>query len=235
MDSSPLCSDPLGSVHLPVVARVSSCFKEKFGTPRQPGLVPEARGRLVFEPEYSQAEMVRGLEGFSHLWVLFYFHQSAAQGWSPTVRPPRFGGNERLGVWATRSPFRPSPVGLSVVELESIEWDKGRLILNVKGLDLVEGTPVLDVKPYVAYSDSVPEACSAYAQIPSFCEVEIPEACAQGLPEDVLLLISQTLSTDPRPAYHLEGKKDYKLALEEYTITWSKEQSRILVKAIERR
>ena len=146
---------PIGVIH--------SCFKEKFGIPRQPGLVPAARAVLELLPPYNRAEAVRGLEGFSHIWVSFVFHACLDAPWKPTVRPPRLGGNRRLGVFATRSTHRPNPIGLSAVELERIETGPGRVLLHLKGADLMDGTPVLDIKPYLPYSDVIPGATGGFA------------------------------------------------------------------------
>lgn len=142
---------------------IRSCFRQKFGIPRQPRLVPAARATLELLPSYAQPEAVRGLEGFSHLWLLFVFHGIPAGHWQPTVRPPRLGGNQRMGVFATRSSFRPNPIGLSAVALERIEISAGRVVLHLAGVDVLDGTPVLDIKPYVPYADSIPEAVGGFA------------------------------------------------------------------------
>ena len=147
--------EPVGVIH--------SCFKEKFGIPRQPGLAPDARAVLELLPPYNRAEAVRGLEGFSHVWLSFIFHACLGEPWKPTVRPPRLGGNRRLGVFATRSTHRPNPIGLSAVELEKIEAAPGRVLLHLKGVDLLDGTPVLDIKPYLPYSDNIPGALGGFA------------------------------------------------------------------------
>ncbi len=216
---------------LPVIARVRSCFGQKFGTPRQPGLAPSARAELVLQPGFDQAEALQGIEDYSHLWVLFWFHHSAAQGWRPTVRPPRLGGNARMGVFATRSPFRPNPIGLSVVEnlgLLAGEHARGILIGNH---DLVDGTPVLDIKPYLPYSDSpgLAVAPPEFADRPADAlEVTfdqtarrvlavLPRAEAQALEK----LVRETLALDPRPAYQygVEGRR-YGTRLGGYEVRW---------------
>src|SRR6478736_5715820 len=164
------------------VAVIRTSFGEKFGVPRQPGLAPSAKGRIVFENTYRNPDTLRGIEGFSHLWVIFQFH--LAEGWSPTVRPPRLGGNERVGVFASRSPFRPNPIGLSVVKLERVELDSPEgPVIHVSGVDLVDGTPVLDIKPYVAYSDALPEARSGFAGAPP--EASLSVEFAPGLREGI--------------------------------------------------
>ncbi len=146
---------PIGYVH--------SCYREKFGIPRQPGLVTEAHGEVRLLPEFSQPDIVRGLEAFSHVWLVFQFHAIITAPWKPTVRPPRLGGNQRLGVFATRSMFRPNPLGLSVVKLEAVQHGASEIVLSVSGLDLLDGTPVLDIKPYLPYADCVEAATGGFA------------------------------------------------------------------------
>ena len=143
---------------------IRSPYKEKFAVPRQPGLVKHGGGELHLLPPYNQAEAVRGLEAFSHLWVVFIFHQTMAGGWRPTVRPPRLGGNARMGVFATRSTFRPNPIGMSLVELKGIHCEKEHVILRLGSLDLVDGTPVVDIKPYLPFAEALPHASASYAQ-----------------------------------------------------------------------
>lgn len=180
---------------------VRSCFGGKFGVPRQPGLCPSAWGQLVFSDEFRSPEAIRGIDGFSHVWLIFGFHETVEQGWKPTVRPPRLGGNQRVGVFASRSTFRPNGLGLSLVRLEGIA-DSGDLLLG--GLDLLDGTPVYDVKPYLPYAEAIPEADSGFAstEIPRL-RVEIAGSAAAGfgnLPERARNLIREALSLDPRPA-----------------------------------
>lgn len=149
------------------VARVSTCYPDKFGAPRQSGLVPDARARLVFEPPFRHPDAVRGLEGFSHLWLVWVFSENVDKGWSPTVRPPRLGGNVRMGVFATRAPFRPNPIGLSAVRLERVELHPlDGPVLHLSGVDLVDGTPILDIKPYVPLADCIPEASEGFTAVP---------------------------------------------------------------------
>ncbi len=188
---------------------VRSCFGEKFATPRQPGLCPSAWGELVFHPPYRSREAIRGLEGFSHLWLIFGFHETLAHGWSPTVRPPRLGGNLRVGVFASRSTFRPNGLGLSLVRLEGIDVDSPDApVLKLGGLDLIDGTPVHDIKPYLPYADSVPDARAGFAsaEIPRL-NVEIDDAAAadfEALPERARHLIREALSLDVRPATRVD-------------------------------
>ncbi len=186
------------------IGYIRSPFKEKFGIPRQPGLVPvEAELELV--GRCARPEAVRGLEAFSHVWLQFVFHATAGRGWKPTVRPPRLGGNARVGVFATRSTFRPNPLGLSVVELVGIEAAPGRVVLRLRGADLLDGTPVLDVKPYLPYADSLPGARTGFApEVPpsEYAVVFAPEVAAMLATRPTLrALLEKLLATDPRPAY----------------------------------
>ncbi|TAE73512.1 MAG: tRNA (N6-threonylcarbamoyladenosine(37)-N6)-methyltransferase TrmO [Verrucomicrobia bacterium] len=184
------------------VGIVRSCFGGKFAVPRQPGLCPSAWGELVFEPEFRQAEALRGIEGFSHLWLVFGFHLTVDAGWKPTVRPPRLGGNERVGVFASRSTFRPNGLGLSLVRLDGVEWRSGEGgVLLLGGLDLVDGTPVYDVKPYLPYAEAVLDARGGFA--PGEPErLDVSTAGVAGfddLPERSRRLIGEALALDPRP------------------------------------
>lgn len=191
---------------------IRSCFNEKFGTPRQAGLVNAALGRIELFPPYDLPEAWSGLDGFSHLWVIFLFNQTADQGWKPTVRPPRLGGNKRVGVFATRSNFRPNPLGLSVVKLESVREVGGSVEIRVSGLDMIDGTPVLDIKPYVPYADAIPDATGGFADtapevtltVVLAPDVEVFCAPRPGLKK----LLVETLALDPRPAYHAESQPD---------------------------
>jgi tRNA-Thr(GGU) m(6)t(6)A37 methyltransferase TsaA len=191
------------------IAVVRSCFGGKFGVPRQPGLSPAAWGEVVFHERYRSREAVRGLEGFSHLWLIFGFHQTVDEGWRPTVRPPRLGGDERVGVFASRSTYRPNGLGLSVVRLEGVDLDRpDGPVLMLGGVDLVDGTPVFDIKPYLAYSDSIPDAVSGYApDKPAMLSVEVEapvEPAFSALPERTRKVITQVLALDPRPAVRKE-------------------------------
>jgi len=190
-----------GRMEIEPIGRVRSCFGEKFAAPRQPGLCPSAWGELVFEPAFRGEEALRGIEGFSHLWLLFDFHLTRSRGWSPTVRPPRLGGNERVGVFASRSTFRPNGLGLSLVRLEGVVRDgvEGPR-LRLGGVDLVDGTPVFDVKPYLPYAEAVPEARAGYAgAAPPRIEVEGLEHRA-ALEPRARAVIVEALALDPRPA-----------------------------------
>lgn len=200
--------------NLSPIATVHSPFKEKFGTPRQPGLIPSARGFVELHPPFSVAEAVRGLEQFSHLWLIYIFDRCLDSGWHPTVRPPRLGGNERIGVFASRSNFRPNPLGQSVVKLDGIEHNRGNTRLHISNFDLLDGTPVLDIKPYIRYADSVPDADSSYADASpeSLKEIRYQPAVQEKLMQwkstgltPPLKLIEELLLSDPRPAYQ-KGK-----------------------------
>ena len=174
----------MDTLTLSLIAHIHTPFAEKFGVPRQSGLAPTA-GRIVFAPEYRNPDALRGLEGFSHLWLVWVFDRSARDGWSPTVRPPRLGGNQRMGVFATRSPFRPNPIGLSCVELSGVEWDTpDGPVLHVRGADLVDGTPILDIKPYLPYCDAKPEAKGGFTDGLSAAalSVDCPPALLERLP-----------------------------------------------------
>jgi len=197
-----------------VIARMESDFAEKFGIPRQSGLVAALRGRVVFEPEYRNAEALRGIEGFSHLWLIWQFSAAVREDWSPTVRPPRLGGNVRMGVFATRSPFRPNPLGLSCVRLESVEYDTPRgPVLLVSGADLMDGTPIYDIKPYVPYADARPEARGGFAAAPAeTIEVSCPPALLARVPEDKRAALLGVLAQDPRPRYQDDPAREYGMA-----------------------
>jgi tRNA-Thr(GGU) m(6)t(6)A37 methyltransferase TsaA len=194
---------------LEVIGRVEGCFDERFGTPRQPGLTPDARAELILLPPYDHPDLLRGLEDCSHVWLVFGFHRNPARRWRPTVRPPRLGGNRRRGVFATRSPFRPNPIGLSVVRLDGLIHEPRRCGLRLRDHDLVNGTPVYDVKPYIPYSDCVPDARPpAGFDVPPRRRPVVflaeAEAGLERCPGGFRALVEQTLSLDPRPAYRGE-------------------------------
>lgn len=194
------------------IARIHSDFKEKFGIPRQSGLVEELEAMVVFEPAYRNEDALRGLEDFSHIWLLWQFSENVRQNWSPTVRPPRLGGNERMGVFATRSPFRPNPIGLSVVRLLGIEkHEKYGSILRVTGADLLDGTPIYDIKPYLPYVDSHPDAKGGFAEECKeyHLQVECPDAILEKLPQEKRRALLGVLSHDPRPAYQKDPERIY--------------------------
>ena len=222
---------------------IRSPYKEKFAVPRQPGLVKSCGGELHLIAPYNQAEAVRGLEAFSHLWVLFIFHQTMEGGWRPTVRPPRLGGNARMGVFATRSTFRPNPVGMSLVELKDIRCHKDRVILELGSLDLVDGTPVVDIKPYLPFAEALPDARASYAQqapqaeMPVYFTAEISLQLPQLEKRYPRLadFIVEVLAQDPRPAYRKdeEAGKTYAVWLLDFNGRWRVTESGFEVFALE--
>ena len=199
------------------IAHIETPFKEKFGVPRQAGLV-EGEARVVFEPEYRVAEAVRGLEEFDYVWLIWQFHLAERQEWSPTVRPPRLGGNKRVGVFATRSPFRPNPIGLSCVRLLRIEPGP---VLVVAGADLVDGTPIYDIKPYIVYADSHPDARSGFAQeAPKTLEVVDDHGLLLQLPEDKRRELVECLRQDPRPHYQHDPQRLYTMPYDRWEVSF---------------
>ncbi|CAM4226957.1 MULTISPECIES: tRNA (N6-threonylcarbamoyladenosine(37)-N6)-methyltransferase TrmO [Lelliottia] len=222
---------------------IRSPYKEKFAVPRQPGLVKSGGGELHLIPPYNQADAVRGLEAFSHLWVLFIFHQTMEGGWRPTVRPPRLGGNARMGVFATRSTFRPNPVGMSLIELKDIRCQKDQVILQLGSLDLVDGTPVVDIKPYLPFAEALPEARASYAQQAPVADM--PVGFTSDVDAQLLLLekryprlkafIVEVLAQDPRPAYKKEEEagKTYAVLLLDFNVRWRVTESGFEVFALE--
>ena len=201
-------------VNIQVIARMHSDFATKFGIPRQSGLVEELRSTIVFEPEFRNADALRGIEDFSHLWIIWQFSEAVRQGWSPTVRPPRLGGNTRMGVFATRSPFRPNNLGLSCVKLLGVEHtaDHGT-VLHVGGADLMDGTPIFDIKPYIPYADCQPEATGGFTDTAGdfLLNVEFPASLLEKLPEEKREAAIQVLSHDPRPSYQRKPDRIYGL------------------------
>lgn len=216
--------EPIGEIH--------SCYSEKFGVPRQPGLVSAATARLTLYSPYDREEMARGLEGYSHIWVVFIFHEALSEGWRPMVRPPRLGGQKRVGLFASRSPHRPNPVGMSVVRLEKVVIENGLFCLDLSGVDLLDGTPVLDIKPYVPYSDSISGAKGSFTgQDMAEQKVVVPEEVIlfcrdyqQETGRDLQELIEQTLQKDPRPASQRTIGREYGVLLWDVNIRWRVEE-----------
>ena len=203
------------TIPMQVIARIRTDFATKFGVPRQSGLVPEVKATIVFEPEYRNPDALRGLEGFSHLWLLWHFSEVKQESWSPTVRPPRLGGNTRMGVFATRSPYRPNPIGLSSVRIERIEWDTPEgAVIHVAGADLMDGTPILDVKPYLSYTDSHIDATGGFVDGlgDRAVEVDCPPALLAPLPEEQRAALLGVLAHDPRPTYQNDPARVYGMA-----------------------
>lgn len=195
------------------IAHMESDFKTKFGIPRQAGIVEALESRIVFEPEYRSREALRGIEGFSHIWLIWWFSAAEKEAWSPTVRPPRLGGNVRMGVFATRSPFRPNSLGLSCVRLLGVEQDEERgLTLRVSGADLMDGTPIFDIKPYVPYADCRVDAQSGFApDAGEKLRVEFSPEAAAAIPEEKLAALTGVLENDPRPRYQKDAQRVYAL------------------------
>ncbi len=207
------------------IAHIRSHFATKFGIPRQAGLVDALEATVVFEPEFRNPDALRGLEDFSHLWLIWEFSQSVGKEWSPTVRPPRLGGNARMGVFATRSPFRPNPIGLSCVKLVDIRPSKEGTVLVVAGADLMDGTPIYDIKPYIPYADSHPEAIGGFAKtaVTPTLEVVFPQDIT--MEESTKTALSQVLALDPRPSYQKNPEKVYAMEFGQYHVEFNVENT----------
>lgn len=220
---------------LRTIARIQSDFSTKFGIPRQSGLVDGLQATIVFEEEFRNPDMLRGLEEFSHCWLIWGFSGNMEKGWSPTVRPPRLGGNARLGVFATRAPFRPNPLGLSSVPIESIELHEalGPLI-HVRGADLMDGTPIYDIKPYIPYADCHVSAVGGFAsQAPEQkLQVLVPEALRGALPQEAWPLVEELLSLDPRPAYQRDPNRAYGMAFRDMEIQFTVSDNLLMVEKV---
>ena len=219
-----------------IVARIRSDFPTKFGIPRQSGLVEELKATVVFEPEYRNPDALRGLEEFSHLWLIWQFSEAVRDTWSPTVRPPRLGGNTRMGVFATRSPFRPNPIGLSCVKLVGIEKDPelGH-VLVVSGADLMDGTPILDIKPYLPYADAHPEALGGFTGNVGgrVLEVEFPAEFLARVPEDKREALTGVLSRAPRPSYQHDPDRVYGMAFAGLEVRFTVDGNVLHVRSVE--
>ena len=223
------------SIFIHPIAHIHSEFPTKFGIPRQSGLAPSLRAEILFEPEYRVAEAVRGLEAFSHVWLIWQFSQAVRQGWSPTVRPPRLGGNKRMGVFATRSPFRPNNLGLSSVKLEEIRLDPQRgPVLLVSGADLLDGTPILDIKPYLPYVDSHPDAVGGFADPVKDLRLEVvcPPSLLEPLPPRQREALLQVLEEDPRPSYQQDPSRVYGMVFAGWEVRFSVEGTVLTVTEI---
>lgn len=203
-----------------IIGRIYTDFPEKFGIPRQSGIVKGLKGRIVFEKEYRNIEAFRGLERFSHIWVIWQFSEAIRENWSPTVKPPRLGGNKRMGVFATRSPFRPNPIGLSSLKLEGIEVDeKDGPVLTVSGVDIMDGTPIYDIKPYLTYTDCHTNATSGFAsEIKEYeLDVDFPQDMLDAIEEKYRENIVSILRQDPRPGY-IEDDREFGVTFASYNI-----------------
>lgn len=218
------------------IAVIHTDFPAKFGIPRQSGLVRELKGEIIFEPEYRNADALRGLADFSHIWLIWEFSEAVRKEWSPTVRPPRLGGNRRMGVFATRSPFRPNALGLSCVQLEKIELhtDHGP-VLYVAGADLMDGTPIYDIKPYIPYADSYPEASGGFADTAEtyLLKVEFAGALRGKIPADKQKALEGVLSHDPRPSYQNDADRIYGMEFAGYEIRFTVNRDILTVRSVE--
>ena len=225
------------------IGHIESPYKQKFAIPRQPRLVPQAKAKLIFSPDFNREEFVRGLDEFTHIWLLFRFHETADKGYSAMVRPPRLGGNERKGVFATRATFRPNAIGMSAVKLEGIEYKNGQLSLLLAGIDLLDGTPIIDIKPYLPYSDSMPDASAGFADTRPETEMTVefsPQSIefinAQTQYPELHDFIANVLKQDPRPAYkkQKEEMQSYGMTLYDFNIRWQVNDAHNLVTSIEK-
>ena len=222
-----------GMISLNVIATLRTCYTDKFGVPRQPGLAPSAWGIIEFEPAYRRLEAVRGIEEFSHLWLITQFHLVQDEPVSLTVRPPRLGGNQKLGVFATRSPFRPNRLTLSVVKLDRVELEGASSPrLFVSGVDLVDGTPILDIKPYIRYADSIPGARSGFAN-ESPQRLPVRWECESCVPDDVRVIIDESLALQPQPAYHDDAAREYATEIAGWRVRWAATLAGACVKSCE--
>ena len=224
------------SFNMKKIATIENAYTENFGIPRQSGLANSLLSRIVFEPEYRRIEAVRELCDFSHIWLIWRFTKAERDSWSPTVRPPRLGGNKRIGVFATRSPYRPNPIGLSCVKLISVEQDKEKgPVLIVSGADLLNGTPIYDIKPYIPYADLKPDATEGFTSTEKRrCEVVCEKAVLETLPENLRDALIEVLSEDPRPAYQSDPNRVYKMSFGGYRISFKVENTTLSVLNIEK-
>ena len=218
-----------------VIAHIRSDFPEKFGIPRQAGLVKSLRSTVVFTPEYRNPDALRGIGEWSHLWLIWQFSASLRQDWSPTVRPPRLGGNTRMGVFATRSPFRPNPIGLSCVELVGVRETAEGMVLDVAGADLMDGTPILDIKPYAPYADCHPEATGGFTERTGdfLLEVDFPKELLERVDLSRREALLEVLSHDPRPSYQSDPNRVYGMRFGGHNIRFRVEGGRLIVLEIE--
>ena len=225
----------MNEVTIRPIAHIESDFPEKFGIPRQAGIVEELRARVVFEEPFRNPEALRGIEGFSHLWLIWQFSENVRADFSPTVRPPRLGGNTRLGVFATRSPFRPNALGLSCVRLLGLEKtrEKGTVLL-VAGADLMDGTPIFDIKPYLPYADCRPEATGGFApDAPEKLKVVFPAAALETIPPDKHAALRGVLENDPRPRYHSDPERLYAMSFAGLTVRFRVKDGTLRVESVE--
>ena len=222
------------NISLKIIATIRTGFRSKFGIPRQSGLVSGSKAVIVFEPEYRNDEALRGLENFSHLWLVWKFSETVSEKWSPTVRPPKLGGNKRMGVFATRAPYRPNPIGLSSVKLDSIEYGTSDgTILHISGADLLDGTPIYDIKPYIAYSDSHPDAVCGFADEVYGNRLKVDfGGNDKDLPTEIKEQLEEILACDPRPGYQDDSERIYKFEYFSYAVSFKVENDTLTVLSI---
>ena len=223
------------TIPMHIIARIRSDFPTKFGIPRQSGLA-DAPARIVFEPEFRNADALRGIEGYSHLWLLWHFSEAEREGWSPTVRPPKLGGNRRMGVFATRSPFRPNAIGLSSVRLDRVELHTPEgPVLHIAGADLMDGTPILDIKPYLRYGDCHPEASGVFTGNTGgdTLSVDFPPALLERVPADKRAALTGVLARDPRPPYQHDPRRVYGLDFAGVNVRFTVDGDTLTVRSVE--
>lgn len=213
------------------IGEISTPFKEKFGIPRQSGRAKSAQGKILFYPEFSDINAFLGLEEFSHIWIIFDFNKAHKENYSPTVRPPRLGGNKRMGVFATRSPFRPNSLGLTVAQLVKIKKEKNRIAVYVKGIDILDGSPIYDIKPYIPYADAVFNAVGGFSDVEKDhkLNVEIPTEISEKIPAEITELLKECISDDPRPAYQ-NDERNYSLMIADYDFSFFVKENTAYVK-----
>lgn len=220
------------NVSIQIIAKMRSDFPTKFGIPRQSGLVKDLESTIVFEPEFRNSNALRGIEGYSHLWIIWQFSEAVRQDWSPTVRPPRLGGNTRMGVFATRSPFRPNNLGLSCVKLLGVtQTEREGMVIHVAGADLMDGTPIFDIKPYIPYSDSFPDALGGFTDTAEdfILDVDFPPHLLDLIPKSKQLAVIGVLSHDPRPSYQRKPDRVYGLSFAGFDIRFTVQEKTLTV------
>ena len=227
----------MSGCEMKIIARIKSEFPEKFGIPRQSGLVSSLKAQIIFEEEYRSVDAVRGLDEFSHLWIIWQFSKAVRDTWSPTVRPPRLGGNKRIGVFATRSPFRPNAIGLSSVKIEKIDLDgENAPVIHVSGADLMDGTPIFDIKPYLAYTDAHPDAVGGFTEnvADRRLKVEFDGELENAVPDDIKTALCDLLAEDPRPSYQNDSQRVYGLSFSGYEIGFTVDKKTLKVIKLEK-
>ncbi|MBQ5598184.1 MAG: tRNA (N6-threonylcarbamoyladenosine(37)-N6)-methyltransferase TrmO [Clostridia bacterium] len=227
----------MSGCEMKIIARIKSEFPEKFGIPRQSGLVSSLKAQIIFEEEYRNLDAVRGLDEFSHLWIIWQFSKAVRDTWSPTVRPPRLGGNKRIGVFATRSPFRPNAIGLSSVKIEKIDLDgENAPVIHVSGADLMDGTPIFDIKPYLAYTDAHPDAVGGFTEnvADRRLKVEFDGELINSVPDEIKTALCDLLAEDPRPSYQNDSKRVYGLSFSGYEIGFTVDKKTLKVIKLEK-